>query len=313
MSIKTKSLKLIKAYGFKFFMISALDAFFIRLPDNFIYHYLHSIKYRYVKKYIYSNYSKKISNIKRKISRKSDTEQIIENTKYVWVFWWQGLESAPELVRQCISNIKKNLGDKRKVIIVSKNNYNNYISVPSTILTKVENGTFTFTLFADYVRFCLLSKYGGIWCDATIFINDRFKLPDNFKFFTVKHGLYSNWHVCAGKWSSFFLACGKNNNGIFFVKELLEEYMIKEQIFIAYLLVDDLIKIAYEEIPSFKEEVDKVPFNNANVFKLNKELDNIYKSNYSIPSQINKLSYKQQHKKIKNGEKTVYGKICEIS
>lgn len=56
MSIKTKSLKLIKAYGFKFFIISALDAFFIKLPDNFIYHYLHSIKYRYVKKYIYSNY-----------------------------------------------------------------------------------------------------------------------------------------------------------------------------------------------------------------------------------------------------------------
>lgn len=304
-----KAKKMLCQYGFWFTLLSFLDATFIRLPDNIFYHYLHKIKYEYVKKYIYCEYHDSIEEELEKQKRIGKSESQIKESRYVWIFWWQGLDGAPFLVQQCIEETKRHFRGSKKVIVVTKDNYLQYVDIPDKILTKVEQGVFTLTFFSDYIRFSLLAKYGGIWVDSTVYITNNFKLPQNLYFYTVKHNLYKDWHVSRGRWTGFFLAFGKNNNGAKLVQNILEKYLLKENTLIAYLLVDVLMDIAYEKVPSFKYQVDKVPVNNSKVFKLNTDLNKIYQENYKIPATINKLSYKQKYEKFKNGKLTVYGKI----
>lgn len=303
-----KFIKLQKNYGIFFMIISLLDSLFIRLPNNDIYHYLHKIKYMYVKKYIYKRYSRIIDNEKRKLLHRKNVEQSIGSTKYVWIFWWQGMVNSPDLVKRCVDNTKRQFND-RKVILVTEDNYKNYISIPEEIIKKVNDKVFSLTFFSDYIRFSLLSKYGGIWCDSTVLISKNFKIPSKLYFYTVKHDLYKKWHISGGKWSGFFLASGRHNNGVIFIKKILEEYMLKENTLIAYLLIDVFMQIAYEQIPKFRSEVNSVPINNKNVFKLNELLDKKYTDNFVLPANINKLSYKQAHKIYVNGDETIYGKL----
>ena len=99
-----------------------------------------------------------------------DNSEYISDISYIWVFWWQGMESMPPLIKACINNLKKKSGN-RKVILLTKDNYSNYVNIPVNILNKVKKGQLTYTFFSDILRFNLLSKHGGIWIDATLYID----------------------------------------------------------------------------------------------------------------------------------------------
>ena len=79
----------------------------------------------------------------------------------IWVFWWQGVENAPELVKKCVQSIKLYNKDK-DVIIIDKNNINEYYNIPDYMLKKIELRTMTITHLSDILRFNLLKKYFGL-------------------------------------------------------------------------------------------------------------------------------------------------------
>ncbi len=158
----------------------------------------------------------------------------------------------------------------------------------------------------------LLSKYGGIWIDSTVFLNENVSELNKYELFTVKHDLYSSWHVCQGKWTGFFFGAGKNNLGIKLVSEILNNYAISENYLIAYLLVDAVITVAYENVISFKKQIDAIPVNNKKIFCMEKLLNTPAK-NFRIPSKINKLSYKRKYINEINGLNTVYNLLINDS
>lgn len=55
-----------------------------------------------------------------------------------WVFWWQGIEEAPELVKACIKSQRRNIPSMVRQIVITKDNYKEYISVPDCVMDKVE-------------------------------------------------------------------------------------------------------------------------------------------------------------------------------
>ena len=135
-------------------------------------------------------YLKKISNIahKRKdkwileylkrqlheviVKYKNDAEiGVYEDSTPIWVCWWTGEETAPDLVKQCIHSIKKRAG-KHPVIFIDQNSYLSYVSIPKYMLEKVEKGDMGMAHLSDYLRVSLLEKYGGLWLDSTIFCSD---------------------------------------------------------------------------------------------------------------------------------------------
>ena len=90
--------------------------------------------------------------------------------KIIWQFWQQGVdENTPKLVKTCFGSVEKYRGEY-EVIILSRETLNDYVELPSFVWEKFGTGGFTFPKIANLVRLFLLSAYGGVWLDATIYL-----------------------------------------------------------------------------------------------------------------------------------------------
>jgi hypothetical protein len=104
--------------------------------------------------------------------------------KIIWQFWQQGIdENTPKLVRTCFGSVEKYCREY-EIIILSKETLNDYIDLPDFVWKKFDKGGFTFPKIANLVRLFLLSAYGGVWLDATIYltapIDERWLQKDFF-------------------------------------------------------------------------------------------------------------------------------------
>ncbi|WP_304129940.1 capsular polysaccharide synthesis protein [Phocaeicola plebeius] len=271
---------------------------------------MHSTKTKYLKKeyyYLIEKYhkieaAKKISN------------ETIKSESPIWVCWWQGKELMPEVTKICYETISKH-SCHHPVILIDKTNFQNYVDIPGCILEKVKNGHITITHLSDIIRLCLLSKYGGIWIDSTIYLNqdiDAF-IPIETPFYSYKH-FPQDYNIVRGKWSGYFIASGKNNFLISFIKEMIIEFYKKHNQLLDYLLMDYVFEIGYQQYSTSKAMVDRLPTEQCD---MNYLLDHIIQpyneENYNIhikPSKIQKLSYKiQLIEQDNSGRITYYGYI----
>ncbi len=302
---------LLKNFGLKITLIELLSKTLFK-GDNYISHMFHKYKHENVKKYLRNKYSYLIEEAKYK---KCQENEKIKNTDNIWVFWWQGINNAPNIVKTCIKSIKENSG-KHNVIIVDKNNYKKYTNIPNYIIEKVNDGKITLTSFSDIVRMDLLYNNGGIWMDATIFMTKELDSNIyNYSLYTIKHNLYADWHVCKGKWTGFFLATNKGNESIEFFRKFFYTFLREKETFITYFLIDCIIAIGYEDIYYIKNTIDNIPINGEGIFELAKILSDEYdeiKYNKIIKNNtLHKLSYKDIYKLQNNGRVTMYKHFME--
>lgn len=110
-------------------------------------------KYRHVLQEFESHWQKNLPHLERRT---------------VWIFWWQGEESMPNIVKRCYNSMKENLKNW-EIILLTKHNYSDYSDVPVYILEKLKCGIITLTHFSDILRLDLLIRHGGLWVDATVF------------------------------------------------------------------------------------------------------------------------------------------------
>ena len=255
-------------------------------------------------------YKKKYSEYIEILNSKYNKVQEIVPSKNIWVFWYQGLENAPEVVKIGIDSIKTKYND-HNVVIITKDNLENYLSIPERIKSNINKGKLTYTNFSDYLRLGLLKKYGGAWIDSTCFINKKIDF-EKYSFYSIHHDLYSNWHVCRGKWTSFFLYSIKNDNLISFSFDFMNNYLKTHNRFPTYLWIDCIFRIAYETNDVIKNEIDAVPVNNKGVLTLSDSMEsNKDISNFNYSGDVYKLFWKihypvdkmEQFKKFVNDNK----------
>jgi hypothetical protein len=83
----------------------------------------------------------------------------------IWFLWFQGIESAPPLVKRCYESwVANNPG--WNVTLLDHSNLNTYV------LTDLESGnlkTLSPNCRADLVRLEILARHGGVWVDATCY------------------------------------------------------------------------------------------------------------------------------------------------
>lgn len=91
--------------------------------------------------------------------------------KIIWQFWQQGIdENTPQLVKVCLDSVQRHRNGY-EVIVLSKNTLNDYVDeLPSFVWDKFGTGGFDFPKIANLVRLQLLSAYGGVWLDSTIYL-----------------------------------------------------------------------------------------------------------------------------------------------
>lgn len=300
--------KLTRNFGIKVSAIDIINRYVFNENKNNIGKKWHYLKYSNAKRYIYEKYG----NIIKK-NKYEKLSSLIKKDDPIWVFWYQGLSNAPDIVKICVASIKKNAGNHR-VIIITKSNLLQYVNMPKYILEKVDSGQITLTHFSDILRMALLYEHGGIWSDATLFWSDSINNHFNDStFITINHGLFSDYHVCKGKWTGFFIGASKNNPAIKLFRDIFYEYWKNENCLYCYYLIDVIIATCYDNVDYVRDMIDDVPINNTSVFELNKilnepynkeQFDRLLRRNW-----LHKLSYKTKLNEKIEEQVTFYGTI----
>ncbi len=116
----------------------------------------------------------------------SETKTSSEYQNCIWQLWLQGLGNCPEIVKICMDSVKK-YANGRHIIILTKDNINDYINLPDFIWDKYNKGMISHAHFSDIIRVYLLAKYGGTWIDATVLLTAPIpKVIDDSDFFVFK-------------------------------------------------------------------------------------------------------------------------------
>lgn len=258
----------------------------------------------YIEKYNYSDAKKSVK--KQKI--KDDI---------IWVCWWQGIDSAPEIVKRCISSIKK-AANNHEVIIITLDNYKNYIEVPEFIEEKIKKGIITLTNFSDLLRLSLLAKYGGMWLDATFYCKEGANLDKYFEYplWSIKRPDYGHTSVACGNFGGYSLRCNQANRWMFSViRDFFLHYWETNDYMIDYLMIDYMIVLAQKNNKDIAEEFNRIPKNNPNCDELCKRLNKKYSKNewneISKNTDLYKLTWKKSFSKIIDKELTFYGKMMD--
>lgn len=172
-----------------------------------------------------------------------------EHSNKVWVCWLQGMEQAPGIVKKCYQSLLDNL-DGREIVLLTNENYKDWVSFPPHIREKIDNGTISRTHMTDFLRLELLEHFGGTWIDATVFCSGN-NIPsyvwdsDFFIYQIMKPGLDGH----AQRTSSWFITACTNHPIVMLVKELLYEYWKTHDKMVDYFLIHDFMELALEAYP----------------------------------------------------------------
>ncbi|MBE7064718.1 MAG: polysaccharide biosynthesis protein [Ruminococcaceae bacterium] len=251
-----------------------------------------------------------------KLEESFDNEQNVLKNK-IWICWWQGEENAPELVKRCIESIRRNAGGC-EVVLITEENYMNYVNIPECICEKYRAGIITKTNLSDLLRLSLLARHGGMWIDATFFCTDNISLDEYFKYplWSIKRPDYLHCSIASGYFAGYSLACDYSNRYIFaIVRDFFLEYWSKSDKLVDYLLVDYMIVLAQKYEHRVKEAFDRIEPNNPNCDELLKNLGLEYNEDrwnkLKNETGLFKLSWKQSFPLTVDGKETFYSKIMD--
>ena len=212
----------------------------------------------------------------------------------IWVCWLQGMEAAPELVQRCYRSLQEHLTD-REIILLTEENYRQYVTFPAYIQEKIDSGVITRTHFSDLLRLELLIRHGGTWIDATVFCSGK-QIPDYmldsdlFVFQTLKPGLDGHC-TCLSSW--FMTAC-TNHPILLLTRHLLYRYWAKHKAMVDYFLLHDFFQLSLEAFPA--EWAKVVPFCNSTphilLLRLFESYDAAMYQAICAQTPFHKLSYK---------------------
>ncbi len=241
--------------------------------------------------------------------------------KRIWSLWWQGANEMPEILKCCYSSHIKNIDSKKyEYILITKENYKQYIDIPSFIEQKIDNGKMSLTHLSDYLRVCLLEKYGGFWLDITVFLSKQFPIEYfDFEFFSVKTGTKPEnlgQMISENMWTGFLLGSNQEHSRVFqYLKHSLECYWEKYDSCIEYFLMNTFLRIAYEKDMTIKTVIDLVPVNNTNLSLLRKKFslpgDTTDLKNLLNSDVFFKLTLKKKFETCVEDKKTLYAAFLE--
>lgn len=240
-----------------------------------------------------------------------------DNRMPIWVCWFQGYSEMPELVKMCYKQLLSMVDETCVVILLTKDNIEQYISFPESVKSKIGKG-YSLTNFSDLLRFSLIAQYGGLWIDSTVYVSQKINrnIIQN-GFFSQKDSESEDAKYYASKhlWSSWLLGDKAGSLLFSYVSQAMEYYYENFQGPIDYYLCDYLFRNAINHFDEVRNSIGRLPDNNTGTFRLfdilNEEynpgvLDDILSSN-----QFSKLSFKRKSVEEINGKRTNYSVLLK--
>lgn len=183
---------------------------------------------------------------------------LLNNT--IWVYWKQGFDKSPNIVKKCIRSISAHRG-KRELVLLTEENLYDYISFPDYIEEKHRQGVIDDTHYSDMLRCLLLIQYGGIWIDATCFMSAEIpNLINDASFFMFSTGQWWAGSRCVGKCSNWFIKSEADN---YLLKKTLNfhlNYWRKKNKLIHYFIFHFSLSYLCDVDPECRKIWDSVPY-----------------------------------------------------
>jgi len=237
------------------------------------------------------------------------------NPYTIWVCWQQGEDNMPDIMKICFNNIKR-YANGNQVILITDNNYMNYVTIPDYIIKKVKKGKISRTHFSDILRICLLYEHGGLWLDSTVLLTSPLE-EMLYDFFSMKckNDLWE--HIGKKRWLSYYLYSVKHNILFDFTRRIFFEYTKHHNMFIDYYLIDYIFDMGYDTIPAIRKLIDDIPVSNATpsfigYFNYEKKFDSFEFNQLCLTTHFHKLIGKKCFRKFtEDNELTYYGFILQ--
>ena len=219
---------------------------------------------------------------------------VLQQPARIWVCWLQGEDNAPELVKRCIRSIREHAGGM-EVMVVTNENLPTLVDIPTYITDKLKKKKMQFATYSDYIRLALLTKYGGVWIDATVLMTDA--IPGSLleqSLFCFKKSYLSTSCIAASSW---FIIAQPGNTILQQVKYLFECYWRKESHLCNYYLFHLLFALVVDANEENRLLWSHVPYiHNVDVHTLQYELFEPYsRQRFETITQnafVHKLTYK---------------------
>lgn len=126
---KQGGIKLIERYLHNGVLLTAISELAILGKDKKALEILRlAVEYKTKKKI-----EKKYKNRLNEVEKSYDPNIKREQSKKVWICWFQGIENAPAIVRKCVDSVIHNLYD-REVIIITEKTIKIMLSFRNTLL-----------------------------------------------------------------------------------------------------------------------------------------------------------------------------------
>lgn len=254
--------------------------------NNRIYERLKKKNKAFIEEYVNSHYEYSVSR---------------KHTPIIWTIWLQGIENAPEIVKKCYESIVENIKD-REIIVITEDNYKDYVNFPDFILEKYEKGIISKVHFADLLRIELLANHGGTWLDGTVFCSEtpvqKYILDSElFLFQNLKPGLDGQCRAI----SSWLMTAWAGNPIILLTRALLHNYWSKNDYAVDYFILHDFMQMAIEAYPEEWKKV--VPFSNSTphilLLRMFEQYDEKIWNSLKTQTPFHKMTYKFKDEQTK--------------
>ncbi|OON99184.1 MAG: hypothetical protein ATN35_01825 [Epulopiscium sp. Nele67-Bin004] len=155
-----------------------------------------------------------------------------KTSKIIWVCWFQEMDNAPSIVKACNNQLNKVFPDYKKILITEQN-FTQYVDIDSIVLEKWKKGIISNTIFSNILRLELLIKQGGVWIDSTILCTAK-EMPKyiaDSSLFMYRRNNVNMEIKPSGNW---LMSSCKNHNLLIATRDLLVKYWsIKDAIIIS--------------------------------------------------------------------------------
>ena len=241
----------------------------------------------------------------------------IDGKPIIFLFWYQGIEKAPELVRLAVHSIEKN-AKNYDVILLDKNNFKDYVDINDSIEDKLKKNIISLQNFSDYLRVKLLEKYNCLWVDATLLALKEIPLfYSKLDFFSVnspilycgkkEYQLYPNF-----KFGQVYLLGGQYKRIFKQVRMFFEKYFEKHSVYLDYFMIYYFFNYLYLFDLEDKKVIDSIPVNNKHIedffYYRNTKFDSSMVDDTDV---FAKLSYKQDYSKALKDKESTLSKIIK--
>ena len=148
--------------------------------------------------------------------------------KKIWMYWNGNLEEAPEVVQLSIQSWKA-LNPNYELTVINDENIQDILGFDFNLIFTISTIRLTIAAKADLLRLYLLTKYGGVWVDATTFclkpldswLEDAAK---SHSFFCFRHQSVKSRPI-----EAWFLASSKSAPVIKDTLEIFTDYVFKKR------------------------------------------------------------------------------------